>query len=88
MTSVLSWWVQDVDSACRKESFLLESGTKLGNGADTGRSGLTLKVALIKGVLLRIKVEKDWKDKPHRLHWSVHKLKKEISVNGKSGVES
>lgn len=47
-----------------------------------------MKVALIKGVLLRMKVEKDWKVKPHRLDWSVHKRKKEISVNGKSGVES
>lgn len=62
------------------------SGPKLGSGADTWGPGLTLKVALIKGVLLRTNVEKEWKDKPLRLDWSLHK--QNISVDEKSVVES
>lgn len=58
------------------ESFLLEPGTKLESRADTWRSGLALKVALIKGVLLRTNIEKGWKDKSHRLDWSVYQQKK------------
>lgn len=45
-------------------------------------------MALTKGVVLRINVAKGWKDKPHRLDLSVHRQKKEILVDGKSGVAS
>lgn len=60
-------------------------GPKMGRGADTWGPGLTLKVALIKGVL-KTNVEKEWKDKPLRLDWSMHK--QNISVDEKSVVES
>lgn len=78
----------ECDSARRVESFLLKFGIKLGSRADTWRSRLTLKVALIKGVWLRTNVGKLYRDQPHRLDESEHKQKKEISVDEKSVVES
>lgn len=62
------------------ESFLLKFGIKLGSRADTWRSRLTLKVALIKGVLLRINVGKVYRDQPHGLNQSVHKQKKKSQL--------
>lgn len=61
------------------KAFFSGSGTKLGSGADTWGSGLTLKVALKKGVLLRTNVEKEWKDRPLGVDWSVHKQKRNLS---------
>lgn len=66
--SVGGWGGQGVDSACRMESILLRLRLNWEVRVDM-ESGLDKRNGI------KDKCRKGWKDKPHRLGWSVHKQK-------------